>query len=176
MKPYLSALTEAMTELGKRPDAIFIGQAVRYPGTGMHQTLAGVPDEKKVEFPVVENMQMGMSTGLALASYLPVSIYPRINFLLEATSQLVQHLDKLPLMRDGGYAPRVLIRTAVATDRPLNAGPQHLGDYSYAIEFMLSTVKVVRLRRARDIVPAYRAAAEAPHPTILVEYHEHYGS
>ena len=41
---------------------------------------------------------MGLSLGLALQGFVPVSIYPRIDFLLSATNQLVNHLDKIRLM------------------------------------------------------------------------------
>jgi pyruvate/2-oxoglutarate/acetoin dehydrogenase E1 component len=173
---YFSALTQAMSELGADPNAIFLGQAVRYDGTAMFKTLAGIPDEKKIEFPVAENLQLGVATGLALAGYLPVCIFPRINFLLEATSQLVQHLDKLPWMRRSGYRPRVIIRTAVADPRAkLDAGSQHIGDYVDMLEAMLTTVRVQRLHFLEGIVPAYLDAVQADHSTILVEYHEMYG-
>ena len=165
---YAAALTEAMTALGKRKDTVFLGQAVRYRGTAMHQTFEGVPDDKKIEMPVAENMQMGIATGLALGGSLPITVYPRINFLLLAIDQLVLHLDKISLY--SGYLPRVIIRTAIATDKPLDPGAQHVGDYSDAIEAMLSTVKVVRLREAARIVPEYLAAAERDVSTLLVEY------
>lgn len=163
-----------MAWLSERPNAIFLGQAVRDPGTAMHTTLSGVPMEKRVEMPVAENMQMGMCTGLALAGFLPICIFPRINFLLEAISQLVQHLDKLPLYSDGGYRPRVIIRTAVAHDQPMNPGEQHLGDYSSALVLMLKTVYIDCLNRAEEIMPAYRAAVDREGSTILVEYLKHY--
>lgn len=175
MTSYLTALTEAMAELGAHPSTLFLGQAVRYPGTGMHQTLQQVPPDRLIELPVMENAQLGFATGLALAGYLPIAIYPRINFLLEAASQLVQHLDKLPLYGNG-YAPRVLIRTAVATDRPLDPGPQHLGDYTAALRAMLSTVRIRELVHVAQILPAYREAARSPYSTILVEYHHLYGT
>lgn len=174
MSPYLSALTEAMTLLGREPGAVFLGQAVRYPGTAMFHTFSGVPDAAKIELPVFENTQLGMSIGLSLAGRHPVvSIFPRINFLLESVSQLVQHLDKLPLYSD--YRPRVIIRTAVAFDKPLDPGVQHLWDYSGDLQGMLRTVRVERLYGSDQVVPAYRAALQRPGSTILVEYAREYG-
>lgn len=117
-------------------------------------------------------MQLGLCIGAALTGHLPISIYPRINFLLEATSQLVQHLDKLPLY--SAWRPKVIIRTAVAHDEPMDPGPQHLGDYSEALRDMLSTVAVVRLHRAEDVVPSYRWALDSGGSTILVEYARRY--
>jgi pyruvate/2-oxoglutarate/acetoin dehydrogenase E1 component len=168
VNPYRAALCAAMAELGQRDNAVFLGQAVRYPGTAMYGTLGDVPMEKRIEMPVAENFQLGLSTGLALCGFLPVSIFPRINFLLEAMSQLIQHLDALPLYGNG-YRPRVLIRTAIAHDRPMDPGIQHLGNFAPAIRMLCRTIRVVELDHAEEIVPAYRAAAEADHSTILAE-------
>jgi pyruvate/2-oxoglutarate/acetoin dehydrogenase E1 component len=161
-----------MTEFGAQEDSIILGQAVAFPGTGMTSSFIHVPPDKLLETPVFEDVQLGLATGLALAGYLPLAIYPRINFLLLAMSQLVLHLDALP--RYSPCRPRVLIRTAVATPVPLDPGPQHLGDYRAALTLMLQTVEVVTLRRAEEIVPAYRAAARAAHSTILVEFIDRY--
>lgn len=169
---YFAALCAAMEMLAEHPRAIFLGQAVEVPGTAMSNTLLAIPRSKKLELPVFENAQLGMAIGMALEGCLPVCIFPRINFLMEAVSQLVQHLDKLPLY--SGYRPRVIIRTAVATSVPLDPGPQHLGDYTDALEMMLSTVKVVRLLKADRIVPEYRAAMERDGSTLLVERTELY--
>ena len=154
--------------------AVFLGQAVACDGTAMRTTLAHLPPERLIEMPVAENMQLGMCTGISLAGGLPVCIFPRINFMLEAISQLVQHLDLLPIYSHGGYQPRVIIRTAIATDDPLDPGQQHLGDYSREIESMLRRTYVARLWHAKDIVPAYKLALERKESTILVEYLERY--
>lgn len=171
---YLDRLTEAMTALSRDPRTVFMGQAVAHPGTGMTRTFAGVPPGQLLELPVFEDAQLGMAVGLSLAGYLPVAVYPRINFLLLAMNQLVLHLDALP--RYSAYRPRVIIRTAVAHDRPLDPGTQHLSDYSPAIQSMLRTVEVVRLTDGTKIIDAYDRALESETSTILVEYHELYES
>ncbi len=117
---YLDALTEAMTRLGQRDDAIFLGQAVAFPGTAMTQTFAGVPREKLTEVPVFENTQLGLATGLSLAGALPICVFPRINFLLCAMDQLLLHLDALS--RYSAYCPKVILRTASPTAVPLDPG------------------------------------------------------
>ena len=161
-----------MAELGRRPDALFLGQAVAYPGTAMTTTLRDVPPEKLIELPVIEDAQLGFCTGLSLAGYLPISIYPRWNFLLLATSQLVLHLDKLGLY--SRYFPRVIVRTAVATAQPLDPGPQHVGNYTAAYRAMLETVEVVELTTAEQVLPAYRRAANRAWSTLIVERTELY--
>lgn len=151
---------------------VFNGQSVRDVGTAMNSTFRDVSIEQRFEMPIFENTQLGMATGIALAGGKICTCYPRINFFLEALPQLIQHLDKIPLFSD--YRPRVIIRTSVATANPLDPGPQHIGDYSKAIEAMLSTVKVVQLTNADQIIPEYLKAMEREESTILVEYVELY--
>ena len=161
-----------MLTIGRDPRAIFLGQAVACRGTGMSATFDGVRPEKLLELPVFENTQMGMSIGLALDGWLPISVYPRWNFLLLAADQLVNHLDKIPLY--SRYRPKVIVRTASATPIPLDPGPQHLGDFSDAFAKMLQTVEIVRLDDGRKIIHEYTRAARVPHSVILVEYPERY--
>ena len=140
MSKYLDELTEAMTWLGRQPDTLFLGQSVAYPGTPMYGTFEGVPADKKIEFPVAENLQLGVSVGLSLEGFVPVSVFPRWNFLLCSADQLVNHLDRLPLY--SGYRPRVIIRTSVGRSRPLDPGPQHQDDFSEAFRLMFKTVGI----------------------------------
>ena len=92
MEKYLE-LTKAMDFLAKDSRTIFIGQAVEVPGTAMSNTLKEINTKKLIELPVAEEMQMGMTIGLALNGNIPVSIYPRWNFLLLAANQLINHLN-----------------------------------------------------------------------------------
>lgn len=169
MLNYRAALIQAMTELGRREDAIFLGQAVAYPGTGMTSTFSGVPADKLLELPVFENTQMGMSIGLAMAGYLPITIYPRHNFLICAMDQLVNHLDKLPEMGAGN--PKVIIRTAVPWPRPMDPGPQHKDDLTLVFKMALRNVNIVDLDiDGEQVLEEYHAAAQRDGSTILIEH------
>ena len=163
-----------MEMIAEQPNSIFLGQAVNCPGTAMYNTLKDIDESKRLELPVAEALQMGMSTGLALNGFLPVSIYPRWNFLLLATDQLVNHLDKIELMSDGGYKPKVIIRTSIGSERPLHPSYQHVGDFTDAFNKILSTINVVRLDEPEQIVPAYQEAIEGYRSTILVEWGDYY--
>ena len=169
-------LQRAMAWLGEHDETIFIGQAVGYPGTAMTGTLRNVPVQKLFELPVAEKMQMGMSIGLALAGFIPVSIYPRWPFLLLATNQLVNHLDKLSIYSHSGYQPKVIIRTAVPSRTPLDPQSQHLGNYSDPFRQMLKTVEVIECERANQIFEAYRHAYERDdgRSTLIVEHTQRY--
>lgn len=166
---YFEELTTAMTLLGEHPDTLFCGQSVAYPGNAIFKSLVNVPDEKRIELGVAEEMQMGISIGLALEGYIPISIFPRFDFLLLAMNQLVNHLDKMEEMTQGQYSPKVIIRTAIGSVKPLYPGPQHCQDYTTAFQHLLKNVKVVRLGEAEQIVPAYRQAVEDDLSYLLIE-------
>ena len=141
-----------MTYLGQQPDTIFIGQQVRYPGNALHATLAGVPMSKRIEVGVMEDAQLGMAIGLALAGKVPICIFPRMDFLLLAMNQLVNHLEVYPDLR-------VIVRTCVGSRTPLDPGPQHSGDYVEGLRHMLKNVGVCDLIGPDQIMRAYQMAA-----------------
>ena len=95
---YFQELKKSMNYLAKNKKTIFIGQAVEYPGTAITNTLKGIPKKKLYELPVSEEMQMGISIGLVMQKFVPISIYPRLNFLMLSMNQLVNHLDKFNQM------------------------------------------------------------------------------
>ena len=96
MGKYFDELKRSMDYLGEQPDTMFLGQAVEYAGTAMTNTLKDVSRNKLLEMPVDEEMQMGITNGLAVAGTVPITIYPRWNFLLLTANQLVNHLDRFP--------------------------------------------------------------------------------
>jgi pyruvate/2-oxoglutarate/acetoin dehydrogenase E1 component len=173
---YFLELKRAMEYLGQQPDTVFIGQAVEYPGTAMSNTLKDVDQSKLLEMPVAEEMQMGMSVGIALSGKVPVSIYPRWNFLLLSINQLVNHLDKIPMFSHGEFKTKVIIRTGIGSERPLHPQAQHVGDFTEPLQAMMSNVEIIRLENPEDIFPAYKKAYERTDgkSTILVEYGDFY--
>jgi len=174
---YFDELKRSMEWLATDPRTVFIGQAVEVPGTAMSNTVKDIPIERRLELPVAEELQMGMTVGLALHGSIPVSIYPRWNFLLLAVNQLVNHLDKLAQLSGGGYAPKAIIRTGIGSVRPLHPQSQHVGDFTAAFQLMCSSIEVIRLDEPEQIFPAYEQALlrEDGRSTLLVEWGDFYG-
>ena len=114
---YFNELKRAMDWLAAQPNILFLGQAVGCAGTAMTTTLKDVPDALKLELPVAEETQLGMSYGLALEGFVPVSVFPRLNFFILAMNQLVNHVDKYPLISD--YKAKVIIRTGHGSTRAI---------------------------------------------------------
>ena len=173
---YFDELKKSMEWIASNENTIFIGQAVEVPGTAMFNTLKDIEKTKRVELPVFEDTQLGMSIGMSLAGKKVISIFPRWNFLLCATNQLVSHLDKLPIISEGEVTPNILIRTAVGSHRPLFPGYQHIGNMSSAFREMLSNVEIIELFEPEDIFPAYKKSFEREDgkSTILVEFQDFY--
>ena len=173
---YFDYLRQAMDWLALQQNTLFVGQAVCVPGTAMFNTLKDVPLEKRLELPVFEDTQMGMSLGMSLTGIRVVSVFPRWNFLLCATNQLVNHVDKYKLMSDGLISPSIIIRTSVGSERPLFPGHQHIGNYSDAFRSILYNVDVIELQETDQIVPSYQHAYNRTDgkSTILVEFGDYY--
>ena len=175
---YVDHLVKSMEYLAKDPRTIFIGQSVKYSGNSIYNTLKTIDDSRKIETPVFEETQMGLSIGLAMNGYVPVTCYPRFDFLLCAVNQLVNHLDKMEEMTRGTYKPRVIVRTSIGAKEPLNGGVQHTKDHTEAFRKLLENVEVVLLENKEDIFPAYQRALERQDEksTLIVEYGEYYST
>jgi len=173
---YFDELKRAMDWLAQKPDTLFLGQAVEFEGTAMTNTLQDVARSKLLEMPVAEEFQMGLSIGMAINGTVPISIFPRWNFLLLATNQLVNHLDKMPIYSHGEFNHKVIIRTAIGSERPINPQIQHTGDFTDAFRLMLKTVEVIRLKEPEEIFNAYQLAYERNDnkSTLLVEYGDYF--
>ena len=177
MGQYFDELKRSMEYLGEQPDTMFLGQAVAYKGTAMTNTLKDVSKDKLLEMPVDEEMQMGITNGLAVNGTVPISIYPRWNFLLLAMNQLINHLDRMPIFSHGEYNPKVIIRTGIGSQRPLHPQAQHVGDFTDGMRLMVNNIEIIRLEEPEDIFAAYHKAYNRTDgkSTIVVEYGDYYG-
>lgn len=157
-----------MEYLAQRKNTIFLGQAVNVPGTAMFNTLKDIDLKKKIELPVAEEMQMGLGLGMALEGYLPILIYPRWNFLLLATNQLVNHLDKISEISNNKINPQIIIRTAVGSTRPLNSQSQHTGDFSNAFRQMCKNIDIYKITKPNEVFKTYKKALKNKKKISLV--------
>ena len=170
--PYKDALTDAMTLLAKQDNTIFIGQQTVYPGNPMSTTLGNVPKEKMIEVPVMEETQMGMTLGMAITGKTVISFYPRWDFIISATNQLINHVDKYELMT--GKKVNILIRLGKGSDVPLDPGHQHKNDYFVEFSSMCKNITFHNLTTSDAIIPAYETAISTGGIHVLVEYPQLY--
>jgi pyruvate/2-oxoglutarate/acetoin dehydrogenase E1 component len=173
---YFDELKRSMNYLAENNKTIFTGQAVEVPGTAMTNTLKEIDRKKLLELPVAEEMQMGMTIGLALDGYIPISIFPRWNFVLLAMNQLINHLDKVNIMSNNGFKIKTIVRTGIGSQRPLHPQHQHIGDFTDTVRKMCTSIDVIKLNEPEDIFPSYKKALnrEDGKSTILVEFGDYY--
>ena len=173
MKTYKEYLVESMTYLSKKRKTIFIGQSVSYSGNAIYNTLEHVSDNKKIELPVFEETQMGLSIGMALEGYIPITCFPRFDFLVCATNQLVNHLDKIKHLTNRNDI-KVIIRTSIGSKNPLDGGPQHTQDHTNAFKYLLNFVNVIKLKNKKDILSTYKKAYNKKGSFLIIEYGDYY--
>ncbi len=172
LSPYKDALTDAMTLLAEKQETIFIGQQIVYAGNPMSTTLTNVPKEKMIELPVMEETQMGMSLGLAITGKTVISFYPRWDFIVSATNQLVNHLDKYEIMT--GKKANILIRLGKGSNVPLDPGVQHKNSYLNEFKSMCPNIKFHELTDSDSIYETYVNAFNEGGIHVLVEYPQLY--
>lgn len=175
---YQDELTKAMKLLAEDDRVVFLGQNIVYPGSIMSNSLKDISNSKKIELPLIEDAQMGMSIGLSLEGYIPVSIYPRIDFLIIAMNQLVNHLDKVEEMSCRRFKPKVIIRTAIGSTKPLYPGLQHCSDYTDVLKCALKNIEVIKLTKSKEIVPIYKNALDDKNEksTLIIEVADLYST
>ena len=180
---YKNEIIRSMEWLAKKDNTIFLGQAVNYSGNAMFNTTKDIPNDKKIELPVFEDIQMGMSLGMAYEGVVPITSYPRFDFLICAVNQLVNHVDKMTIISEGQYQPRIIIRTSIGSRIPLDAGEQHTQDHTQAFKNLLKRVHVVVLDEWHDIFPAFQHAYEREPVskydslvTLMIEWGDHYNA
>jgi len=168
--PYKDALTDAMGDLAEK-NFIFIGQQIVYAGNPMSTTLSKVSKETMVEVPVMEETQMGMSLGMAMTGKKVITFYPRWDFIILAANQLINHVDKYTLMTSKSID--LLIRLGKGSDKPLDPGHQHKGNYFQEFSSMCKNITFHNLKTPEDILKSYKEASQGG-IHVLVEYPELY--
>jgi pyruvate/2-oxoglutarate/acetoin dehydrogenase E1 component len=174
---YFDEIKRTMEWAAQNPKVVFMGQAVGVPGTFMFNTLRDTPEEKRIELPVSESFQMQMSVGAAFAGQIPISVFPRLNFLLLAMGDMSNIVDKLPEIY-GPKPPKLIIRSAVGPDAPVHPGHQHIGDFTEGFKKIFKNLEVVRLDNPEDIFPAYQKALDPQNDKsyLMIEVGNNYAS
>ena len=171
---YKNELIRSMEWLGEKDDTIFLGQSVKYSGNAIYNTLNTLKDSMKIETPVFEEVQMGMSTGMAMDGLVPISCFPRFDFLMRCMDSLVNHLDKMQVMTENTFKPKVIIRTSIGSTNPLNGGVQHTQDYTKVFKDILTEVDVILLNEPEEIFPTFQNAYENDGSSLIIEWGDYY--
>jgi len=169
---YKDTLTHFMKMCNDMDNSIFIGQQIVWRGNPMSTTLDFVSKDKMIELPVIEEVQMGMGLGLAMTGKFVISFYPRWDFLISATNQLVNHLDKYTIMT--GDNLHIIIRVGKGSDTPLDPVYQHKNNYINQFKDMLTSVTVMDCKTVEDIKKNYEHAISNRGIYLINEYPQYY--
>jgi pyruvate dehydrogenase E1 component beta subunit len=161
---YKEEIFKGMELLNSHPKTIFMGQAVEYAGTALTHQVKNFPKEKLLELPVAEEFQAGVALGLAIEGYIPVSMYPRMNFIILAMNQIVNHQSK----------PKVIMKAVVGSEFPLDPGHQHKANYTQSFKSSCTNIDVVELLYPDKIVQTYEKALSSDRSTLIIEHGDLY--
>ena len=171
---YKEEVQRCMNLFAEQSNSIFIGQAVEYKGTALTHQVKNFDSYKLLELPVAEDMQAGFALGLALEGYLPISLYPRMNFIILAMNQIINHLDKWEAMSCGMSKPKVIMKAVAGSQYPLDPGHQHRANYTQAFKSMVTNIDVVELLYPEQVFPAYQKALDTNKSTLIIEHGDFY--
>jgi hypothetical protein len=109
-----------------------------------------------------------------MAGKFVITFYPRWDFLICATNQLVNHVDKIAGMSKGEWNPHMIIRIGKGSDKPLDPGHQHRGNYFDEFKSLCPNIEFHDLKTPVDIELAYKYVTKEGGIHCLVEYPELY--
>ncbi len=143
---YPEAIREAIEqEMDRDPSVFVMGQGVDDP-KAILGTTKGLVDKfgpnRIFDTPLAEDGMTGVAVGAAMAGLRPIHTHIRMDFVMLAMNQLVNHLDKIALLSEGRYNPKVIIRTSVGGKKQLDPGLQHCGDYYHELKTMCKNIDV----------------------------------
>lgn len=163
---YHKAICIENENLALNEKVIFIGQ--QCCSENFYSTLENIPIYKRREMPVCEELQIGISIGLAIQGFFPVSIIQRMDFLLRAADQIVNHLNLIEELSRGIFSPKILIRTTIGATSPLNCGKQHSQDFTEGFRKLVS-FPIFKVTTVQEVKDAYQFARESKTSVMIIE-------
>jgi len=165
---YIDSIKQDMKYLSQQKDVVFIGQGI-IKGDRIYHTLDEVPLSSCIEMPIAENLIMGVANGLAIKGYRPVVIFQRMDFLLIAGDQIINHTALIKEMSNGQYQCPVIIRTCIGSQcSKFDVGCQHSHDFRHMFKPYI---------KVWDYTPhIYEVAYNQLEPVMIVEEKDLYES
>lgn len=170
---YKTEIKSSMEYLAQDPKCLFIGYGLKYGSMG-GGFLKNIDTSQIIETPVAENLMLSMAIGLAMDGFLPVVIYERFDFIMNAMDALVNHLDKTSTISKNEYNPKVIIRCIVGgSKKPFFTGTTHTQDFSDVISKLVD-IPVYKLLETNEIDSIYKKVYHSKKSSIIVEYKDLY--
>ena len=163
---YWKTIQEELERFAKDQRVIFIGQQCL--SETFYGLLENISINKRRELPVMEECQLGMSIGLALEGFLPISIFQRCDFLPRCADQLINHLNLIPEMSRSLFKPKIIIFTTIGSTKPLDVGPQHNKNLIDGFRLLLPNIPILDLQTEKDVKDGFGTAGIIDSSIMLV--------
>ena len=129
-----------LEKLAANPKVVFIGYNI-INGGRIYGLLDKVPISKCIEFPVAENLLAGSAVGLAIAGFLPVVVFERMDFMFIAADAIVNHACMMPKMT-GIKLPIIFLTVKASLNDKFYVGLQHSKDLSHVFEPYMDVMQI----------------------------------
>ena len=163
---YHITIRENFESLAKIDNVKYIGQQTA--SESYYGFLKNVSLDKRMEFPIAEELQMSFCLGLSLEGFLPICIYQRMDFIPRAMDSLVNHLDIFSELSRGKFNPKMIIFTTIGSTKPLDVGLQHNKNLVKSLEASLRNIRVHYCLNIGDVNHAFIKAKESSTSSIIV--------
>jgi pyruvate/2-oxoglutarate/acetoin dehydrogenase E1 component len=164
---YKEAIKESMELIAKKENSIFLGYNVSF-GSKAYGTMDNIPESKKIETPVAENLMAGLAIGLSLEGFLPVLFFERHDFMLNAMDAIVNHADKINNMSNNQFKTPMIIRATIGSCSPLDPGPQHTQDFTEIFKKSMN-FPIFCPKNPSEVKDAYQKAMVTDGPIMIIE-------
>ena len=169
---YSEAIKQSMEKLARDEKVVFIGYSLTHGcATG---TLKDIPDSKKYETPIAENLMIGLGMGMSLEGFRPLVYFERFDFVLNAMDGIVNHLDKIDKLSKGQFNMPVIMRVVVGSKTPLLSGLPHIQDHTEALRMMVS-FPILTPKTSKEVIRDYDICLNSKTPIMVVEQRDLYG-
>lgn len=164
------ALRSAMMQTMEMDEQVFAyGQGINDPG-GFFGSTVGLAEKfseaRCFDVPVSEESLIGLGVGAALLGRRPIYVALRMDFLLLAMNQIINHAAKWPLM--SGYQSTVPLTIRCIIGKDWGQGAQHSGAY-HAMFSQVPGLEVVLPSNVGEAAQLLLASIQSELPTIFIE-------
>lgn len=172
---YAQALNEAVSQMMKRDSSVIVlGEGVDYKKAIFGST-AGLAESfganRVIDTPISEDAITGICIGLALEGMRPIMVHARVDFVMLAMNQIVNHAAKWSYMCGGAKVP-IVIRAIIGCG--WGQGAQHAQSLQ-SLFAHIPGLKVIMPASPYDIKGMMISAIKEDSPVICIEHRLLYG-
>lgn len=167
---YSKAIDETFKQMMEKDERIIVmGQGVDNPwfvGMSMVGLVKKFGNKRVIDSPVSENGITGIAIGAAIAGLRPIVLHPRMDFMLLAMDQIVNHAAKWHYMFGGKVKVPITIRGII------NRGKEQAAQHSQSLQAMFihaPGIKVVMPSTPYDAKGLLVASIEDDNPVLYID-------